>query len=103
MDNRSVSTCTDPKAGVPYNYLAPRHSDEDIANVLFADGRVEGRPFLDWVKDVDGLRGGFVSRGFCRFADALNRRRPLKFPETGCPAPSTAPRRTAGYLQRAPA
>ena len=46
----------------PYNNLSPRHND--TANFLFADGRVENRPTLDWILDRNGLRGVTVPRTF---------------------------------------
>ena len=50
------------KVGSPYNNLKPRHHNKEFANFLFVDGRVEVRSVLDWVKDVNGLRGGHVPR-----------------------------------------
>jgi len=44
----------------PYNNFKPRHSN--TGNFLFADGRVETRPVLDWVLDKNGLRGKHVPR-----------------------------------------
>ena len=58
IDDSSSSVHTE----LPYNMLNPRHHDQEFANFLFMDGRVDARPALDWVLDKDGLRGTWVRR-----------------------------------------